>query len=304
MTTRVQSRIKSKSQSYAFLLMIVSAACWGIATVMSKEALNYAPPMTLLVLELFASIIFLTVILMIKRIRMPFKLITDKAALIGVFEPGLAYALIIAGLQITSASNASMIGATEPIIVVILAMFLLKARIKKIEILAIMIAIAGVMLASLSSDTSTDNSSITGDSLVVLATVFSALYAVLSSQIVTKLNPLVLALAQQIVGFIFSIILAAIFTKIGLETFDWHIPLHIWFLIFATGIIGYSLAFWLYLSALKHIPVHIAAMILSLIPVFGVGSAVLLLNESVTAAQLFGCILIISSIFAVAQRKS
>jgi drug/metabolite transporter (DMT)-like permease len=72
--------------------------------------------------------------------------------------------------------------------------------------------------------------------------------------------------------------------------------------IVSSGLVQYAFAFLLYLRALQYLPVSIAAIFLTLIPVFGVGGAALLLGETVSAAQWLGGAMIIGAIVACRTR--
>jgi hypothetical protein len=93
--------------------MIIAAACWGIATVMSKGALTQVAPLTLLVVQLAISIILLWAIvfeaLMIGSIELlnvgSANLSTISisawtwAAASGIFKYVLAFRFYITGLK-------------------------------------------------------------------------------------------------------------------------------------------------------------------------------------------------------------
>jgi drug/metabolite transporter (DMT)-like permease len=63
--------------------------------------------------------------------------------------------------------------------------------------------------------------------------------------------------------------------------------------------VQYSLAFALYLTALKAIPAAQAAIYLTLIPVFGVSGGVLFLGESLTPIQAAGAVLIVLALMGL-----
>jgi drug/metabolite transporter (DMT)-like permease len=101
--------------------MVLSTLCWGLATVLTKGVLAYVPPMTLLVVQMLGSVTVLSVAMRLRRLRLPVQWQTVKLGYTGLLEPGLAYTFGIVGLKFTSASNALLIGTTEPIIIVLLA---------------------------------------------------------------------------------------------------------------------------------------------------------------------------------------
>ena len=51
--------------------LVLAAACWGGATVITKHVLTDVPPLTLLVLQLTVSVVFLWAIVLMQRMRLP-----------------------------------------------------------------------------------------------------------------------------------------------------------------------------------------------------------------------------------------
>lgn len=287
-----------------YLLMVSSAACWGLATVMSKHALIYAPPITLVVLQLTASVAFLLVLLRLSGISLTLTRLEKRAALSGVLEPGLAYAFGVAGLNLTSATNASLISATEPILVIVLALLIFGVRTDRRNVLAISVAVTGVMLASFGGTGEADGLEIVraGDGLIVIATLFAALYVVVSSRLVGTISPMLLAFLQQLVGWSVAVVIALVAIGIGAERPEMSALVDGAGWIVTSGLVQYAFAFLLYLQALRYLPVGVAAVFLTLIPVFGVGGAVLFLGESVNLSQWLGGALIVGAIAACRSR--
>jgi hypothetical protein len=93
----------------AMLAMVGSAACWGGAIVMTKGELGAIPPFTLLAIQLLASVGFLWLAVLAVRLKIGPVRPAVRAASTGVFEPGLAYAVGVPGLALTTAGNASVV---------------------------------------------------------------------------------------------------------------------------------------------------------------------------------------------------
>ena len=77
---------------------ILASFCWGSATVMSKHALDDVSPVSLLALQLAASTVFLWLVILILRIKVPRLMLLAPIAVLGLLEPGLAYLLGLIGL--------------------------------------------------------------------------------------------------------------------------------------------------------------------------------------------------------------
>jgi drug/metabolite transporter (DMT)-like permease len=284
--------------------MILSSACWGFATVMSKAGLEHIPPLHLLAIQLAASIAFLWIAVLIINRHPSLNWKTIRYSLTGILEPGLAYTFGMLGLALTTASNASLISTTEPVFIILISWLFLRERITKHLFFLTALAFTGVILIVLVDITLIKDSkfSFMGDILILLGTFCASLYVILSHKIVgnnDKISALSLAAVQQTAGFISTTLIW--FTGIlGNEVMDFSsLNPDIWILAIASGIVQYALAFWLYLIALKDVSASTAALFLTLIPVFALGGAYLFLNEKLAILQWLGAILIVTSVSSI-----
>ena len=285
---------------------VLSAACWGSATVMSKGLLAVLPPLTLLVVQLLASIAFLWIAVFCLRLRVRLDRPARRASLSGLLEPGLSYCVGIAGLALTTASNASLIGTTEPLFILLLAWLLLRERIGGGVVGLALLASLGLGLVVLPDirNGGGEGSSL-GDALVVLGTLFAALYVIATRKLVMTLDPLPLSALQQSVGLLWTLGVLALALAVGAVNLGLRdIPLEVLLFAAFSGIVQYALAFWFYLFALRRLPASVAAFYLTLIPVFGVGAAYLFLGETLTGVQWLGAALIVVSVTLISRTQS
>ncbi|MDW8297751.1 MAG: DMT family transporter [Anaerolineae bacterium] len=287
----------------AFAAMIAAAALWGSGTVLSKYVLDYMPPLTLVFFELLASCSVLWFLFLQSNKRSRLNRRTVRHAWAGILDPSLTYLFFALGLTLTSASNATLIMASEPVIVIGLAWLLLRERIPPHFHPIVAAATLGTLLVSLSgSDDSVPT--FLGDIFVLLGTVSTALYTIVSRASARHMPPLLLAMLQQTCGLFFIAALMPLeWLSLGLPTLA-QVPLYVWLLITATGVTQGALALWLYLRALKVISATQAALLLTLIPIFGVSSAALLLGEQMTWWQFIGGGLILAALFWLRVRQA
>jgi drug/metabolite transporter (DMT)-like permease len=288
------------AQQTAIGAMILSAACWGFATVMTKGALRQIPPYTLLVIQLMASISFLWLGVVITRNRVQLDQKTLLAGATGLLEPGLAYGVGMPGLGLASAANASVIVATEPALIVLLAWWLLRERPSIRLLCAVLVAVCGVTLVSLSGSIGLEHDHILGNFLVLFGTFFAALYVIASSRLVASNTPIVLAALQQTFGLVAALVLLIGAVVLGFEKMPSSISLNVILLAVASGIVQYALAFWFYLFGMKTLATGTAAMFLALIPLFGVSGAILFLGETMTFIQALGSVLVLGAVLMIA----
>jgi drug/metabolite transporter (DMT)-like permease len=284
------------------LLMIGSAASWGMGTVMSKYTLDSLPPMTLLVVQLCASVGVLWLITLAQGAHKALRWRDVRAGWTGILEPGLAYTLGIVGLTMTSASNASLIGVTEPIFVTLIAAVFLREVVRREVWALILVAVIGTALVT--GIQQGGSATWRGDLLEIAATASASLYVILSRRSVETIAPIPLAALQQTAGLLFTLLILPLALAGGEAAGLPDVPMTSWLWAGITGIVQYALAFSLYLSALRYIPVAHAALYLTLIPIFGVGGSALLLSERLSAPQLVGALLIIGALVLLTRRQA
>jgi len=283
------------------MAMIGSAACWGGATVMSRDLLDSFQAPTLLVVQLVASV---AVLLLLSLPHRPWRYASRSlgiASLTGLFEPGLTYSIGLWGLSLSTASSAAIIGSTEPVFIVLIAWLLLRIKPSRSLFICISIAVLGLLLVSSSSFEVGNPEYLYGDLLIVLSTVFAATYVVASAKLTHSFPAAVLASAQQAIGLLCAVLIYLVAKALGLGQSILDLKLRIITYAALSGVVQYALAFWLYLIGLRQLTPGAAGLWLTLVPVFGVIGAYFWLNEIPTVAMLSGMGLII---FAVLMGRS
>lgn len=273
------------------------AFCWGTGVTLTKLALSEIPAPTLLIIQLVASVVFLAIASYLREGQLPnsWQLLLQGRA--GVFEPALAYMVGIFGLQLTTASNAVLISSSEVMLTVVLAAIFLQEPLTRLKLLLSGMSGLGVLLLVMQEGSEPGQTSLLGNGLILLGTLFAVLYVLCSKQQIAEAKPLQLTLSQQSVGLMVTVLgfgLLGIFDA-GIEVSAVGISGPLWALAIASGIMQYALAFLLYLMALQTLPVSQAAFYIALIPVFGVVSARVLLGEQPSLLQWCGGALVIGT---------
>lgn len=255
------------------LLLVAATACWGCGTVLSKQVLDRGvAPLTLLALELIASCLLLSTSMLVLRVRPTRGPGLVKLTPLGVLNPGLAYALGLLGLVEVSASMSVLLWATEPVLIMLFAVLLLRERVATATAIAVAAAAAlvGVLLVIY-------RPGVTGDALGIALTVVPvtacASYTVLTRRLLLDDGSLTVVLAQQLAALTCAVLLAGISSTTGISDIVLPKDASTWALAAPSGSIYYGLAFWFFISGLRGVPASIAGAFLPLIPVFGLGAA-------------------------------
>jgi probable blue pigment (indigoidine) exporter len=284
------------------LALTLAAACWGIGTVISKRAIDEIPPLTLLPIQLGAS---LAVLVLLMRWRgLPFR---DRASSpilgrLGVLNPGLAYALSLLGLAYITASLSVMLWAIEPLLILALAGWFLHERIGPSLVIWSVVAIAGILLVI---DEPGGIGSPVGVFLTIAGVGCCATYTVVTRRwLATAESTTQVIVTQQVHALAFALVLVAALWLLGGAVRPEHVSSAGWASAIASGILYYGLAYWFYLSGLRQVPASLAAVSFYLIPIFGVVGAYALLGERLEPSQWLGVAITLTAILLITRRTS
>ncbi|WP_028921272.1 DMT family transporter [Pseudonocardia acaciae] len=287
------------SGGWRFRLMLVAAAVgWGCATTATKYALAGFGPATMLVVKLAAASAVLWAVSLVRGVRpAPGR---GRFALLGLFEPALAYGGLTVGLTYTTATNASLLGVTESIFVLMLAAAFLSERIRARSVLGIALAVAGV-LALGGGDVGTGFN--LGDLIVVAGSVAAAVYVTLAAKVASTADALTMTTYQFTFATAFTLPLAVWPWLTGREPLPTSVEPRYWLAAMFVGGVCFALSFLLYNQAIRSVPAGMAGVILNMVPVIGVLTAVVFLGESLTAWHMAGAVLVVAGIMLFPAAK-
>jgi probable blue pigment (indigoidine) exporter len=287
-----------RATSYRHALLLVAAtACWGCGTVLSKQVLDRGiAPLTLLAIELAASSLLLWLSAVASGLRPAWSVNLGRLAALGILNPGFAYALGLLGLVTIDASMSVLLWATEPILIMLLAVLLLRERIAAATGIAVVVACIGVLLVLFRPGASGDAVGIT---FTVGAVTACALYTVLTRRLLLDDSSLTVVLVQQLAALAFALVVAVIAWGIGIADPGLPVDPATWALAAASGMVYYGLAFWFLVGGLRGVPASIAGSFFPLVPVFGLAAGYLA-GDRLADRQWLGAVLVVVATAAAA----
>jgi drug/metabolite transporter (DMT)-like permease len=288
----------TRRRRYAIAL-IGAAAAWGTATAIAKSALVEIPPLTLLAVQLGASMLLIGPIALARRRSEPKSPQLPRLVALGILNPGISYALGLIGLTFITASESVLLWAIEPIMIMALAVALLKERVTGIQVAAAFIATIGVVLVVSAPGNSRHP---VGIALTLAAVAACAVYTVFSRKWMISESSLQVVTLQQAAALTFAVALLAIATAMGEYQPQGIISIGAWTSAVISGCLYYGIAFWLYLTGLRHTPASSAGQYINLIPVFGIAVSRILLDEQLTTIQWFGAVIIVAAVAVYTTR--
>ncbi|MCD8547809.1 MAG: DMT family transporter [Aeromonadaceae bacterium] len=203
-------------------------------------------------------------------------------------EPCFYFLLEANALRFTTAGQAGMITSTLPLLVGLVAYFMLGERVAARQWLGFLLAMVGVTVLSLSG-TQSDNASnpLLGNLLEFGAMLCAAVYSVVLKKMSSRYSPLTLTSLQAFTGTLFFLPLALS------EPWPQQVGAMELGIIFYLGTCITLGAYLLFNWAITKMPVTIANAYINLIPVFTLLFAYLLLGETLNSTQLMASSLVL-----------
>jgi O-acetylserine/cysteine efflux transporter len=282
------------------LALVLAAALWGGAVTGTKYALRVFDPTALLSVELIAASGALWAVLLIRGYRPPRT--WWLPVLLGLLEPALAYLGDTSGLSRTSAVDGSILSGLEPALVVVLAVLLLGEIVTRPAILAVALALGGLVALA---GAGPSHSASLGDLYVAAGTLSASLYTIVAKRFDDGTDPLTLTTLQFSAASIVALLVAFLRRSSSHHHSLAAVPPRYWLAAIGVGVGGFAVSFLLYNAVITQVDAGWAAVVLNLVPVFGLLGAVVFLREKPTAAASIGATLIGASVayFAISDRR-
>jgi drug/metabolite transporter (DMT)-like permease len=283
------------------LALVLAAACWGIGTVISKQAVAEIPPFLLLPAQLAISVAVLGAIARRRGERLPGGREGRLIGRLGLLNPGAAYALSLVGLTMITASLSVLLWALEPVLILALGVAVLHERPGWSVVLLSGVAILGLGLVLYEPSVS---GALLGVALTVAGVGCCAVYTVATRRWLPDApSTLGVVVAQQVWALAFALSLLAVGALAGAAVTPTGLSIAGVASAALSGLLYYAAAYWLYLTGLRAVPASVAAVSFYLIPVFGVGVASLV-GERLAPVQWIGAILVIAAVAVITVRTA
>lgn len=211
-------------------------------------------------------------------------------------------ALVLIGLNFTSAINASLLNTTQPALVVILSSVFLKERSTRVQVLGILAAIFGVLIVLTQFQWSTlatfrFNG---GDILVLVAMCGLAAYAIILRRIPSSLGAteslFIMLVAGSFALLPFYLVETAIYRPVPVTQTSMMAILTLALLVSCVATLFWNIS-------TQIVGPSRASMFMNLIPIFGSLMAVLLLGETFEIFHIAGILLVCVGIVLVIRAR-
>ena len=285
-------------------LLLLTAFIWGVAFVAQSVGMDYVGPLTFNAVRFIIGAIFLIpCIAFLDKLKekenqaagknTPAAPQNKKVLITGGICCGIAIAAASTlqqyGIAYTTVGKAGFITALYIVIVPILGIFL-KKKPRLIIWLSVLLALVGLYFLCMTDSLSFSK----GDTLVLLcAFVFS-----LHIMIIDHFSPMVDGVRMSCIQFAVAGILCGIPALI-FEHPTFSSLIAAWAPVLYAGILSCGVAYTLQIVAQKNYDPTVASLLLSLESVFSVLAGWVILHQSLSPREIFGCVLVFIAIILV-----
>jgi drug/metabolite transporter (DMT)-like permease len=215
---------------------------------------------------------------------------------LSLFGTSLHYSLQTAGLQFTTASNASLYTTTGPITILLLSALVLGERITARKAFGVALAVAGVLVVmGAETLTSFEFGNVKGDLLVLASLVMWGLFTVYGKRMIDELGALRVTAWVTVIGALTMAPLGWAEARVtGFSLAD--MTVEAWLAIAFLGVACSFLATLLYFVALGLSESQKVGVYLYTIPPMTAVVASLYLGETITTNLMIGAVLVIGGV--------
>lgn len=260
----------------------------------------YITPISLVFLRIIgAGILFWTLSLFVRTQKVE-KQDLKRMALLALFGVVINQVFFIYGLSITTPINSSIIMISNPVMVFIFTLFILKERITVLKVSGLSLAVIGaVMLLSLRGNFEIGSETIAGDLMTLINSASWAIFIVLAKPIMSKYNTATAMRWMFLFGSIYIVPIGLVET---MHT-DWSaFTGHAVFALFFVVVMTTFFAYFLNIYGLQELSPNTVSAYIYLQPFLASLFAILMKEDELTQTKLVSGILIILGLYLVNKK--
>ena len=282
-TSAKPTAAQSKSQTAGYLLLIATSVGWGLNWPVTKHLLTELPPLSVRGISglIGAGLLALLAIAFKQSLRVP-RAQWPRLLLLSILNVTSWMALMGLALVYLPASEAAVMAYTMPVWASVLAWPILRERISLLRVIALAMALAGLVALMGGGGIDATYGKLPGILLALTGAFAFALGTVFAKRWPLSLPPLTSAVWQILIGC-FPVALAGLLIEqphfMALSSLGWTL--------FAYSIVvQFCVAYACWFAALERLPASVAAIGTLLVPVIGVVASAVALGEPLGATKI------------------
>lgn len=288
--------------------LLLTMFLWGLAWPVGRLLATNLPPVSIAVLRYAIVVPVLFGILRVRRqpIRLERKWIVNLIVM-GLFSTTLYQIFFLYGVRFAASSDDSLVIGIGPVLIAIMASFVLNERLTRTKGLGFISGLAGIGVISLLSPNTDVLNRPLGISLVFGGAISYAIYTVTlrrfvaanrSDNTVSTLSSLAILAWISLFGWLILIPMSLFEVP---WAYSWG-PLS-WLGILYLALLSTVVGYFFYVEGVSKIGAGRAAIFGNLVPVFGVVTSVLLLRENLSPWHGVSFLLILTGVVLVNKQK-
>lgn len=279
-----------------YIALILAIMFWGSSFIATKIAYTSFTPMLVCLLRFIISSVLMTLYGLTRKRPHPTKQDWKNIMLSAVFGITVYYALENIGLTLTTASDASLISASYPVITVIVGMLFYNIHISRKSWIGILTAMLGIfILTARTAEAASD--AFTGDMLLIMDGFLWGFYNYITQAVSSRCDSYSISWYQILIGTVLFVPLTFIEAPVIGE-----VTLPAVLALLYLGICCTMAALILYNYGLRSVSAKTAVSLMNLMPVFGLLFSALILHEKITLIQIIGGIIVLIGVGLSADR--
>ncbi len=280
-----------------YLKLILATVIWGLTPTINKILSQYDSPFLITFFRFFfAALIFLFFFKTLGKKN----IITKSSILLffwlGFFGFVLHNAMMVKGLEGTSAGLTSVIMSLIVVLVVLIDWVALKSIPSLQVILGIILSITGVYFVSSDGFLHSSNQKFFNEFFIFLSALSWAIYTVICRNALRKHNEIIILTYSTFFAVLFLVPVPIVYFDIVAEIIVDPVSM---LLLTFTGLVSSALTFFWHQQAIRKIGILTTSVFLNLVPVFGVISANLILKEEINMRMAIGTVITVAGIIIV-----
>ena len=286
-------------------ILVLVMLLWTSGLVVSKAAANLMTPLELSFSRwLFCS--FILIAIFFRQFLHYWQFICEN--LYALFVLGLLLALgstfLVWSVDSTTVFNASLLGASQPLVTLVIALIMGLEHISKLQYLGIALGLVGVfiLITEASSELIFNFKFNVGDLLVLAAVLFYSLYTIYLAKWKLELPSHMIMLTSSIFAALSLFPLTVAQNGTGIIEL-WFKP-STFFIILFMACLPTALATTLWNKSVMKIGANKASVFINLMPVFGAIASILIFDDQFQSFHFYGTLLVIIGVRMVVLDKA
>ncbi len=301
-TTSPSTGKRTQSASFYFLLLALASLMWSCQGIAIKFLDRQMGPIAITFLPFYVTTLLFIPLLIWQRRRNPqAKKVTwadwKQFVIAGVAGQVLAQLGMTWGISDSLASNGAILNLLIPVISAVLASLMLKEKLTRLRVIALILGLAGVLLlseADVRQSSFLQSRFLIGNFLIVGGCFGSSFYNVYCKGLLSKFSEIEILIFSYICASVASVPLL-----LTVEPFHWKTFATLdgksWLAFGFLAIFMYGASMLVFFKALQHLDVTVASFSLYLVPIFGVILAITILGERLSPIAIVGAAIVLVS---------